>query len=166
MVDVSPSKAFGDPRRYQLSVAFRREGDDEHKEPQFDIPLPPGPNLVTARGFAALEARLAELEAAHAGGDESVARDLKYYRTRVSTAEITAPVPGQVSFGSRVRFKLAGKTRTVDLVGSDEADPAADRIAFTAPLAQAMMELEPGDFAEFNGREDAIEVLGVEAIPE
>ena len=35
-----------------MSVAFRRESDDEHKEPKFDIPIPPGPNLVTRRGLA------------------------------------------------------------------------------------------------------------------
>ena len=27
-----------------MSVAFRRESDEEHKEPKFEIPLPSGPN--------------------------------------------------------------------------------------------------------------------------
>ena len=35
-----------------MSVAFRRESDEEHLEPKFEIPIPPGPNLVTARGLA------------------------------------------------------------------------------------------------------------------
>ena len=35
-----------------MSVAFRREGDDEHLEPKFELPIPPGPNRVTARGLA------------------------------------------------------------------------------------------------------------------
>ena len=35
-----------------MSVAFRRDGDEEHLEPKFEIPIPPGPNLVTARGLA------------------------------------------------------------------------------------------------------------------
>ena len=39
-----------------MSVAFRREGDDEHLEPKFEIPIPPGPNLVTARGAALIHA--------------------------------------------------------------------------------------------------------------
>ncbi len=34
-----------------MSVAFRRESDEEHKEPRFELPIPPGPNLVTERGF-------------------------------------------------------------------------------------------------------------------
>ena len=33
-----------------MSVAFRRESDEEHLEPKFEIPIPVGPNLVTARG--------------------------------------------------------------------------------------------------------------------
>ena len=35
-----------------MSVAFRRESDEEHKEPRFELPIPPGPNLVTAAGLA------------------------------------------------------------------------------------------------------------------
>ncbi len=35
-----------------MSVAFRRETDDEHLEPKFEIPIPPGPNRVTAQGPA------------------------------------------------------------------------------------------------------------------
>ena len=34
-----------------MSVAFRRESDEEHKEPKFEIPIPVGPNLVTAAGL-------------------------------------------------------------------------------------------------------------------
>jgi hypothetical protein len=26
-----------------MSVAFRRESDDEHMEPKFELPIPPGP---------------------------------------------------------------------------------------------------------------------------
>lgn len=46
-----------------MSVAFRRESDEEHLEPKFELPIPPGPNLVTARGLALIEAKAAELEA-------------------------------------------------------------------------------------------------------
>ena len=50
-----------------MSVAFRREGDDEHLEPSFELPIPAGPNWVTVRGAALIEARLAALEAAAHG---------------------------------------------------------------------------------------------------
>ena len=35
-----------------MSVAFRRDSDEEHKEPRFELPIPPGPNYVTERGLA------------------------------------------------------------------------------------------------------------------
>ncbi|HWU96102.1 MAG TPA: nucleoside-diphosphate kinase, partial [Sphingomonas sp.] len=56
-----------------MSVAFRRESDEEHKEPKFELPLPPGPNMVTARGLALIEAKVAGLEAAIAAGGEEEA---------------------------------------------------------------------------------------------
>lgn len=47
-----------------MSVAFRRDGDEEHLEPKFELPIPAGPNLVTRRGLAQIAARVAHLEAA------------------------------------------------------------------------------------------------------
>ena len=38
-----------------MSVAFRRDSDEEHLEPKFELPVPVGPNLVTARGLALIE---------------------------------------------------------------------------------------------------------------
>lgn len=149
-----------------MSVAFRRESDEEHKEPRFDIPLPPGPNLVTARGLAAIRAKIAELETAleDAPNEEArtaLRRGLKYWHTRELTAEI-APVPdaGEVAFGSRVTYRLGGKDATAELVGSDEADPARGRIAFTAPLAQALIGLPPGESETFGGREVTVVATG------
>ena len=152
-----------------MSVAFRRESDEEHLEPKFELPIPPGPNYVTPAGLAQIEARVAELEAAvDATSDEeqlkSIKRDLRYWRNRQSTAQI-APVPhdGEVGIGSRVTFKLRGEEQAITITGHDEADPAQGRIAFSAPLARALMGTSEGDFAEFAGEEDAIEVIGVAA---
>jgi hypothetical protein len=47
-----------------MSVAFRRDSDEEHKERRFELPLPPGPNLVTERGYDLIKARTEELEKA------------------------------------------------------------------------------------------------------
>ena len=44
-----------------MSVAFRRESDEEHLEPKFEIPIPPGPNLVTARGLALIRGRVSDI---------------------------------------------------------------------------------------------------------
>lgn len=148
-----------------MSVAFRREDDDEHKEPRFELPLPPGPNLVTRRGLQAMADQVERLEGELAGatGDAerttAIKRDLRYWRTRHSTAEI-APSPGdEVAFGSRVTYRLNGQQRTIELVGSDEADPAAGRVPFTAPLAVALTGLIAGETADFGGRSDTIEVV-------
>ncbi|MEH3099256.1 GreA/GreB family elongation factor [Sphingomonas adhaesiva] len=150
-----------------MSVAFRRENDDEHLEPRFELPIPAGPNLVTPRGRALIEERIATLEAALAeAADEeavkAVRRDLRYWATRRATAIETPPRDdGAVGFGNRVTYRLAGKERVVTLVGDDEADPGAGAIAFSAPLARALMGAEAGEFVGFNGREDAIEVVAV-----
>ncbi|MEP9400717.1 GreA/GreB family elongation factor [Sphingomonas silueang] len=152
-----------------MSVAFRREDDDEHKEPRFELPLPPGPNLVTRRGLAAMAAQVARLEGELAAeGDAerqaAIRRDLRYWRTRHSTADIPPPPTDEVGFGSRVTYRLNGQEKTIELVGSDEADPAAGRIAFTAPLALALTGLMPGETADFAGKRDAIEVTDTQAI--
>lgn len=155
-----------------MSVAFRREGDDEHLEPKFEIPIPPGPNRVTVRGLALIGTRVRELEARLAGGGHegqvtAVKRDLRYWQTRQITAEL-APVPtgDTVEFGTTVTFRMGGQERALAIVGDDEADPAAGRIAFSAPLARAMIGAEPGELVAFAGREDAIEVLAVAVTPE
>lgn len=155
-----------------MSVAFRRESDEEHKEPKFELPLPAGPNLVTAHGLALTEAKVAELEAAVAAASEDEAREvlkreLRYWNTRRTTAVIApAPEEGVAGIGSRVRIRLAGKERVIDIVGHDEADPAADRIAFSAPLAHALLGGWVGERVDFGGKAEAIEILAVDAIPD
>lgn len=150
-----------------MSVAFRRESDDEHLEPVFEMPIPPGPNLVTARGAALIAQKLAEAEAALQGvTDEGeikkLRRTLRYWSTRAATAEVTGPpADGTVGFGCTVRFALNGKERSVTIVGDDEADPASGLIAWSAPLARAMMGAEEGELVDFGGKAEAIEVLAV-----
>lgn len=154
-----------------MSVAFRRDGDEEHLEPKFEIPIPPGPNLVTARGLALIAEQLAGLEAQIAGlagqGEDdpnlkSAKRSLRYWQTRQITAELV-PLPpgGTVEFGTSVTFRLNGKERTLGIVGDDEADPGSGLIAWSAPLARAMMGAEPGEVLEFSGRVDAIEIIAI-----
>lgn len=154
-----------------MSVAFRRESDEEHKEPRFELPLPPGPNLVTSHGLRLIEAKNAELEAAVATAKdddiEPLRRELRYWSTRRATAEIAPPPPdGEIGIGSRIRFRLNGKVRSLDIVGADEAEPVSDRIGFAAPLAQALIGGAAGELIDFNGCSEAIEILEVAAIPD
>ena len=155
-----------------MSVAFRRESDDEHMEPAFEWPIPVGQNLVTPRGARLLGEEVARLEAAVAATSEEeprkkLLRRLRYAGTRHATAEVqAAPAADAVGIGSRVRYALNGAERAVTIVGHDEADPGAGLIAFTAPLGRALMGAETGDLVEFQGREEAIEILAAAADPE
>ena len=155
-----------------MSVAFRRESDEEHKEPKFELPLPPGPNLVTARGPALIEAKVTELEAVDAAvlpeaDREQHGRELRYWRTRQATAQ-PAPQPpeGEVAFGSRVSFRINGQAKRIDIVGDDEAEPNEGRIAFSAPLSRALIGGYVGEKVDFGGKAEAIEILSTEAIPD
>jgi transcription elongation GreA/GreB family factor len=150
-----------------VSVAFRRESDEEHLEPKFEIPLPPGPNIVTPRGLALIKAKVAEWNAVVAAatddeGRKKAKRDLAYWNTRLSTARVAdPPAEGVAGIGSRVTFELNGTERTIEIVGHDEADPAAGRIAFSAPLAKVMIGAEIGDVLDFGETEAAIEVVAI-----
>ena len=150
-----------------MSVAFRRESDEEHLEPRFEIPVPLGPNLVTARGLDLIMAKVAALEAAlppasDADARKAALRDLRYWRLRLATAELRpAPRSDKVEFGSRVRYRFKGKDNTITIVGHDEADPAHHLLSFLAPLCRAMLGAQVGDELDFGGTEAALEVLAL-----
>ena len=155
-----------------MSVAFRRESDDEHMEPAFEWPIPNGPNLVTPRGLRLLGDEAARLAEAIAGATEEEARKKllrrqRYIHTRQSTDAVqAAPDDGIVGIGSRVTFTLGGAERTLTIVGHDEADPALGTIAFSAPIARALMGAEVGESIEYQDREDAITIIAATVDPE
>jgi transcription elongation GreA/GreB family factor len=153
-----------------LSVAFRRESDEEHLEPRFELPIPPGPNLVTPNGLTLIQSKVDELESLVAQQRpepelEEAKRDLRYWRTRLATAQVvTEPPQDEVAFGSRVTFRRHGDVRTIEIVGHDEADPPRGRIALSAPLVQALIGGRERDVIDFAGEDEGIEILGVEPI--
>ena len=150
-----------------MSVAFRREGDDDHKEPRFEIPIPPGPNWVTPQGLKQIKMKVAVLEAAPRGVDtpaepDPVQRELRYWRNRLATAELAAaPKEGRIGIGSKVDVTLNQQPRSISIVGDDEADPAANLLSFHAPLSRALIDAEVGDVLDFNGRAGAIEIVSI-----
>ena len=155
-----------------MSVAFRRESDEEHLEPKFELPIPAGPNLVTARGMGLIKSRIADLEAQldHAADEAaraSIMRDLRYWHTRQITAEVVpAPAGDKVEIGVQVRIRLNGAPKTFEIVGDDEADPAAGLISSKAPLSQAMLGAEVGEMLPFGGGAEALEILEIRVIEE
>ena len=153
-----------------MSVAFRRDCDEEHLEPRFELPLPPGPNLVTQRGLAQIRSRVVALEQQIASQYEDVAgedakRDLRYWKTREATAQIgPQPAGDQVAFGTRVRFRLSGAERVICIVGHDEADPANGYLSVSAPLVRALLGASVGEQLPFAGKDDAAEILAIEIL--
>jgi transcription elongation factor GreB len=143
-------------------------------------PLPVGmPNYVTPRGLASLRAERQKLEAARAaldtGPDEGraalhaawAARMLEL-EARLSSAELIEPSPsttGVVRFGAKVTVRdEAGRSKTFEIVGVDEADPALGKIAFLSPLAKAVLGAEVGDVVAFEtpGRVQELEITASE----
>lgn len=150
-----------------MSVAFRRDSDEEHLEPKFELPIPAGPNLVTERGLALIEQRIAELQNGLLSADETAAaamkRDLRYLQARKTTAELV-PIPAgdKVEFGVKVSISLNGRPRTLVLVGDDEAEPSAGMISFKAPLSRAMLGAVVGDIVPFGDDEEALLISRIE----
>jgi transcription elongation GreA/GreB family factor len=62
-----------------------------------------------------------------------------------------------------VTVALNGKRQTITIVGDDEASPQDGLLAFSAPLCRAIMDAEVAEHVAFAGRDDAIEILAIEA---
>jgi transcription elongation GreA/GreB family factor len=128
-----------------------------------DRPISPHPNFVTQDGLAKINARLRELEAAHAAGDldalAGIERELRYWKQRRSSARTIAPpaTPEIVRFGVTVSVRFEdGSTRHYRLVGEDEAEPAAGLISWTAPVGSALIGKRSGDLVQLCGRQAQI----------
>ena len=152
-----------------MSRAFVKEQDDIGPDAPPELRVSHHPNLVTPGGLKLIEDRLAELGAALAAHpDEAAAawlrRDLRYWSARHASARVTGRPADEeeVTFGSRVTFRRSGRTETVEIVGEDEADPAAGRIAWVAPLAAVLIGAIPGETVALAGRE--LEIVAVEAL--
>ena len=92
-------------------------------------------------------------------------RDLRYWMQRRSTAQVMPPPerPDRVVFATRVTIlRDDGRRQAFAIVGEDEAEPAKGFIAYTSPLARALMGKSEGDVAEIPGGE--AEVVKVEAV--
>jgi transcription elongation GreA/GreB family factor len=126
------------------------------------------PNLVTPSGLSAIEAEVARLEArlaaisAEDAARPALARDLRYWRSRRTTAQLTEvpATPDEVAFGTTVTLRRAnGTTQRYRIVGEDEADPAHGTVSHISPLARALFGKGVGDVAEGAGGE--IEILAI-----
>jgi transcription elongation GreA/GreB family factor len=150
-----------------MSRAFVRESDSDALDTLPDRPISPHPNFVTQAGLAKIDSRLRELEAARsaalAASDRAalagIERDLRYWKQRRSSARIIAPpaAPEIVRFGVTVSLRFDdGTDRRYQLVGEDEADPAAGLISWTSPVGSALIGRGAGDVVPVSGRQAEI----------
>lgn len=151
-----------------MSRGFVKE-DDQEEAPFIPprAPLPDGlTNYVTPRGLQALldERHGLEQQRSQIAGSDMERRrahaeldgTLALLNERIVTARVVEPSSDhdEVRFGSRVTFvhadgPQAGTERTFTIVGVDEASVKEQRIAFTAPIARALMGKRAGDTAAF-----------------
>lgn len=167
-----------------MSRGFVKE-DDQEEAPFIPprAPLPDGvPNHVTPRGLALLHQEREVLEAERAqvsGNDDERRRTLAVLQgrldllnERIASARVVDPDPDgqEVRFGSTVRFRyldgrLQGREMEFTIVGVDEASVKDGRIAFTAPIARALIGRSAGEEVVFllGAEQQRLEVRSVQA---
>lgn len=164
-----------------MSRGFVKESDQEELPliPE-RAPLPPGAtNYVTETGLAALLTERAELEeekAALPTENEDEHRraatvldgKLALLNKRITTARVLrgADQPqDEVRFGATITLRFADNNQTQQwrIVGVDEANIKAGKLAFTSPLAKRLTGSERGDKILFpmGGRRREIEVIAI-----
>ena len=157
-----------------MSRAFVSE--DRHEEPLFVPPRAPLPegviNYVTKDGLLELQEELKEWEdklqnLSKTQKDEGEYRreanfindSMSLLRSRLASAVVSFPLEefmSEVRFAAIVDLKIGNAAKqTLQVVGVDEADVKKKKIAFTSPLARAILGKKEGETATLN--------LGVES---
>lgn len=142
-----------------MSRAFVKE--DARTDAELVPPRPPLPegveNLVTARGWRLLLEERDALRAEHARNGAAgtpvdvVEERLEALLARIASARVTPADDrdGVVRFGTTVDVEVLGgqraATQRLTLVGVDEADPLAGRVAFVSPIGRALLGARVGE---------------------
>lgn len=158
-----------------MSRAFVKDQEDQEGAEELpERPISSNPNFVTPRGLALIDEEIetARRHLAHAQhetdrpGIARASRDMRYWTQRRATAQLVEPpkAPKKVAFATRVTVKRDdGRQQVFAIVGEDEADLEKGLIAYTVPMARALLGLEVGDEAELpggNGEVVALEPVG------
>jgi transcription elongation GreA/GreB family factor len=133
------------------------------------------PNYVTPAGLQRLRVQAADLAArlqeigpsADSNELALLQRDLRWLEGRLQRAILVDPATQAID---RVRFGMTvdvrhedGSTEALTIVGEDEAEPGTGRISWLSPLAEALLDAEPGDEVAWQrpaGR-TRLEIIGV-----
>lgn len=143
-----------------MSRAFVNEDAGADRPDLPELPVPPGPNIITPRGLAALQERIAQRQADLAAlkarpdrldklPEAAAERDLRWLEARRKAAVVIDPAAhdlSEVAFGLAVTVADEdGQEATYEIVGEDEADATRQRIAPNSPLARALLGAQVGD---------------------
>ena len=153
-----------------MSRAFVKEQEDASVEELPDRLISEHANLVTPEGLKQIEAEVRRLSAAHAEAQAAedrervaaIARDLRYWTARATSAEVVTPAQSNthVHFASTVTIaRDDGRRQTFRIVGEDEAEPAKGTIPYVSPLARALSGRAVGDVVRVGDGD--VEVLDV-----
>lgn len=148
-----------------MSRGFVKEGDQEELPvipPRAALPAGVS-NYVTPAGHAALLREQEALEkerkslprdneAEHRRAAMIIDAKMKRLEERIISARVIDPQDQpkeEVRFGAIVGFDNGEKIQTFQIVGVDEADIKKKKIAFTAPIARALIGKRVNETAEF-----------------
>jgi len=153
-----------------MSRAFTKEDDASEDLPELPIPL--GPNYMTPRGLAMMQAAGCELvarkaaEAAKGGDLRPIDRDLRYLEARMNSAILVPTGAGpEARFGAMVTIETADDSRqSFQIVGEDEARSDSSCLSWSSPLASAMFGAKAGDTISWERPDTVVraKIIGVE----
>ncbi|MBL9050646.1 MAG: GreA/GreB family elongation factor [Tabrizicola sp.] len=156
-----------------MSRAFVNEDAGSDRPDLPERPVPPGPNFVTPRGLAALQAQLATRQAELAAlktraerldklPEAAAERDIRWLEARLKAAVVIDPASHdltEVAFGLCVTVADEDDTMTTyEIVGEDEADATRHRIAPNSPLARALLGAQVGDVVTWKRPSGSVEL--------
>lgn len=161
-----------------MSRAFVNEDAGADRPDLPELPVPPGPNIVTPRGMADLQTRIAQRQADPAAlkarserldklPEAAAERDLRWLEARLKAAVVIDPADhdlAEVAFGLAVTVSdEGGQKTTYEIVGEDEADATRKRIAPNSPLARALLGAQVGDVVTWRRPAGALEleIIGI-----
>ena len=163
-----------------MSRAFVKEGDEDQSAGELpERPLSAHPNYVTPRGLALLQARLRELRTQRdrlKAEDDPLARqkllevkrDIRYFGAQTDRAILVDPrgqPHDEVHIGASVTIiGEDAQQHRFYIVGDDEADVAASRISWAAPLAKAMIGARIGDTVKWErpAGDSEVEIVAIQ----
>ena len=163
-----------------MSRGFVKE-DDQEETPIIPprAALPAGAtNYVTPAGLELLKAEKEELTEQIASLTETDERErrralavlngkLNLLQERLTSARLLDSVENtdEVRFGATVTYEIDGRGKhAIQIVGVDEADIKKQKIAFTAPIAKALIGKKTGEVAELKLGGAEVRMLKVLAI--